>query len=168
MASVVLIGMPGAGKTTLGRALAERRGRPFVDTDRLIEQLQGRSLQGLLDELGYQKLRDLEAGAIVQAVLPEAAVIATGGSVVYREEAMRRLRQEGDCVYLEISLATVEARVKNLLSRGFSRAPGQSLVDVFEERQSLYRRYADHTIVCDGRSEQSVLAELGQYWRVGR
>lgn len=164
MDSLVLIGMPGAGKSTLGRALADLRGRPFVDTDHLIERDRGRTLQSLLDELGYQVMRDLEAGVIVRASLPEEAVVATGGSVVYRNCAMQRLKREGLCVYLAISLETVKARVSNLLTRGFSRAPEQSLEDVYRERQLLYQRYADYTIQCDGRSERSVLAELDQCW----
>jgi shikimate kinase len=160
MSGLVLIGMPGAGKSTLGKVLAAHLGLPFVDTDLLIEQAAGQPLQALLDHLGYLRMREFEDQCVAQAVLPDRAVVATGGSVVYGPGAMQRLKSYGVCVFLEISLATVRARVGNWQSRGFSCAPGQTLEEVYAERQPLYRNYADLTIKCDGVTEQVVVQRL--------
>jgi len=157
---LVLIGMPGAGKSTLGKQLAEHLGWPFVDTDLLIEQTAGESLQSLLERLRYQRMREFEEQCVAQCVLPEGAVVATGGSVVYGPAAMERLKSYGICVFLQISLQTVQTRVGNWQSRGFSCAPGQTLEAVFAERQPLYRHYADLIVECDGLSEQLALQRL--------
>lgn len=159
-AGLVLIGMPGAGKSTLGKLLAAHLGWPLVDTDKVIEQAAGESLQSLLDRLGYEAMRHFEEQCVAQCGLPEKAVVATGGSVVYGPAAMARLKSFGICVFLEVSLATVRARVGNWQSRGFSCAPGQTLEDVYAERQPLYRGYADLVIECDGMSKQAVLRDL--------
>lgn len=159
-AGLVLIGMPGAGKSTLGRALAAHLRRPFLDTDVLIEQAAGESLQSLLDRLGYLPMRRFEEQSVAGLDLPDRAVVATGGSVVYGPAAMARLKSHGVCVFLEISLATVRSRVGNWVSRGFSCAPGQTLEAVFAERQPLYRQYADLTISCDGLNEEAALQRL--------
>jgi shikimate kinase len=157
---LVLIGMPGAGKSTLGKRLADHLRLPFVDTDILIEQLAAISLQALLDRLGYERMRHFEEQCVVRCDLPDRAVVSTGGSVVYGPLAMERLKSYGCCVFLAISLATVRARVGNWESRGFSCAPGQTLDEVYHERQPLYRQYADKIIECDGLTEQEVLQRL--------
>lgn len=158
--SVVLIGMPGAGKSTLGRELARDQSVPFVDTDKLIEQRSGKKLQQLLDELGYLGLRRLEGEVILSNQFPSPCVIATGGSAVYSPQAMGHLKQSAVCVFLAVSLATVKARVHNIDQRGFAAAPGQSLASVFEERQPLYESFADVTLPCDHLSRGQVLAQL--------
>ena len=159
---IVLIGMPGAGKTTIGRALAERRGLPFFDTDQLIEQQTGESLQTLLDRLGFASMRRFEEEFVARCSLPAQGVVATGGSVVYGPAAMERLRAWGRCVFLEISLATVLQRVQNWQTRGFSCAPGQGLAEVFAERQPLYLAYAHCRVRCDGLNPMEVLWQLEQ------
>lgn len=159
--SIILIGMPGAGKSTLGKMLAERLSLPFYDTDQLLEQQTGRSLQLSLDGMGYLAVRQLEGSVISQYDWPSTPiVVATGGSAVYSEQAMRRLRALGLCVYLSISLETVQVRVKNWQSRGFLAAPGQSLEAIFAERSELYHRFSDVTIECDELNEQQCLLRL--------
>lgn len=145
----VLIGMPGAGKTTVGQKLAQQLGIDFVDTDQLLEQYFGESLQSQLDRLGYLAMRQREEQFVATCAFPARAVVATGGSVVYGPSAMNRLKQDGLILYLALSLETVKRRVDNWQQRGFSCAPGQGLQNVYEERLPLYRRYADVTLECD-------------------
>lgn len=159
--SIILIGMPGAGKSTLGRALAKKLALPFIDTDQVVEQSLGCSLQQALDTHGYLAMRELEGAIIAEHPWPgRPMVIATGGSVVYSRQAMQRLRQLGVCVYLNVSLRTVKIRVKNWQSRGFSAAPGQTLEAVFTERELLYRHYSHATVDCDGLSRGQCLQRL--------
>lgn len=159
--SIILIGMPGAGKSTLGKMLANHLSLPFYDTDLLIEQQTGRPLQQSLDVLGYLAMRQLEGRVISQYTWPSTPiVVATGGSAVYSAEAMRRLRSLGLCVHLSISPDTVLARVQNWQSRGFLAAPGQSLEAIFAERSELYYQFSDVTIECDELNEQQCLQRL--------
>lgn len=157
---LVLIGMAGAGKTTVGRLLATRWDMPFVDTDLLLEQHSDESLQSQLDRLGYAAMRKVEEDFVATCALPPAAVVATGGSVIYGQSAMERLRQYGVCVYLKISLATVMQRVDNWQSRGFSCAPGQTFEQVYRERMPLYEHYADLILPCDDLNPEQVVRQL--------
>lgn len=163
--ALVLIGMPGAGKTTVGRMLAERWAMPFLDTDQLLEQHSGEPLQQQLDRLGYAAMRLAEEDHVASVELPPMAIIATGGSVVYGPRAMVRLRRYGLCVYLRISLETVKQRVNNWQSRGFSCAPGQTLDEVYLERLPLYQQYADVTLQCDDLEPQQVVRQLEERLR---
>ena len=158
--ALVLIGMPGAGKTTVGRMLAERWSIPFLDTDQLLEEQAGESLQQQLDRLGYAAMRQVEEDFVTHCALPTEAVVSTGGSVVYGPRAMARLRRYGHCVYLQISLETVKQRVDNWQSRGFSCAPGQTLEQVYQERLPLYQQYADVTLQCDDMNPRQVVRQL--------
>lgn len=160
--SAVLIGMPGSGKSTLGARLAASHAVPFVDTDAYIESCTGRSLQALLDDLGYLDLRKLEERLVRDMPLTLPAVIATGGSVVYGTAAMQRLRQVGPCIYLRVTLDTVRHRVCDFDRRGFSCAPGASLESVFDERQSLYARYADHTFDNNGSDVDEMISLINR------
>lgn len=157
---LVLIGMAGAGKTTVGRRLAERWAVPFVDTDHLLEQHSGETLQSQLDRLGYLAMREVEEDLVATCDLPIEAVVATGGSVVYGPRAMARLRRYGYCAYLQISLATVMQRVDNWQNRGFSCAPGQTFEEVYQERMPLYQNYADLILPCDDLNPEQVVRQL--------
>lgn len=163
--SIILIGMPGAGKSTLGQSLATLTGLPFIDTDALIEQQLGCTLQQALDARGYLALRELEGTVISTYPWPtQPLVVATGGSAVYSTRAMQCLRKLGLCVYLQISLQTVKARVKNWQSRGFAAAPGQGLDTIFRERDALYQKFCHVAVPCDGLDQTQCLQRLQEVY----
>lgn len=145
---IVLTGMPGAGKSTIGPLLAKATLRDFIDTDLLIQAQRQRSLQDIVDHEGYQTLRQFEEQILLETNF-ENRVIATGGSVVYSDAGMKRLASLGPIVHLDVSLSNLLKRINNYESRGIARRPGQSLESLFEERMALYRRYADITINCN-------------------
>ncbi|SDJ53718.1 shikimate kinase [Microbulbifer yueqingensis] len=157
--SLVLVGMPGAGKSTLGVLLAKELALDFVDTDVLIQLRENRTLQEILNETGYLNLRRIEGEVIESACLPNH-VIATGGSAVYSEAGMKNLASFGPVVFLNCSADELRRRIHNYDSRGIAKAPGQSFEELFEERQELYRKYADITVDCDDRDLQQVLDQV--------
>lgn len=153
--NLVLIGMPGSGKSTVGVLLAKRLGLGFIDTDLLIQQETGRTLQAIVDDDGYQALRRVEEQVLCKLDVRHQ-VISTGGSAVYSESAMHHLKADGLVVFLDIPLAVVLERIGDYSLRGISRRPDQSLEDMFIERLALYRRFADITIDCVGRNQDEV------------
>ena len=138
---ITLIGIPGAGKSTIGQQLARQLQWALLDTDHLIEAAYGLPLQAITDALGKEAFLDVEAD-VVASVRASRTVLATGGSVVYRESAMTRLRELGPVVYLDVPFAAIEERVARNPQRGLAIAPGQTLRDIYEERAALYDRYA--------------------------
>lgn len=166
MRNLTLIGMPGSGKSTVGVLLAKALGFQFLDVDLLIQQREGALLQDILDRRGIEPFLDAEEAA-VRSLSCTRTVIAPGGSAVCREAAMAHLRALGKVVYLQVPLAELERRVDNITTRGIAMAPGQTLADVFAQREPLYRRYADLTVdIGAGRSLEdtvaAVLAGLGR------
>jgi len=157
--NIVLIGMPGAGKSTVGVILAKSLGMQFVDTDILIQERSGRMLQEILDLDGPDAFKRIEEETIL-SLRPHHAVIATGGSVVCSEAAMAHLKSAGVVVYLEISYEEMEARLKNITTRGIVLLPDQSLRGMYDERIPLYERYADLTIACSGEDLESVVGNV--------
>lgn len=160
MDNIVLIGMPGSGKSTLGVLLAKALGRSFVDTDLLIQLRAGGKLQTLLNEKGVDAFLDLE-GETVRQLEVRGAVIATGGSVVYRAAAIAHLRQNGVMVYLDLPYEEIRRRVKNLPTRGVALREGQTLRELYEERVPLYERYCDLRFApTPGATMEETVAEL--------
>lgn len=161
--AVILIGMPGAGKSTIGVMLAKLLAKPFVDTDLMIQQLCGTTLQHHLDEFGFESLRNLEHRVLLTGGF-QNKVVATGGSVVYSTAGMTRLKHEGLCVFLDVPLAVLTRRVNNMSTRGIAAAPGTTFETLYHERMPLYRRYADITLDCgpdeQPKSQDDVLAEI--------
>lgn len=139
---ITLIGMPGAGKSTVGSLLARMLDYAFVDTDTLIESLYARDLQYLTEQMPRETFLDVEA-AVILALRASRCVIATGGSVIYRSCAMRWLKELGPVVHLAASLETVEDRIARKPDRGIAFAPDQSIADIYAERSDLYAMYAD-------------------------
>lgn len=157
--NIVLVGMPGAGKSTVGVILAKQTGREFLDTDILIQKTEQRSLQEILDSEGYLALRSIEE-RILAGLDCKNHVIATGGSAVYSHGAMEHLRSDGVIIFLDTSLATLAARELDLAGRGIAKRPDQSFADLFEERFILYSRYADLVIDCSGLGQERVSARI--------
>ena len=157
--NIVLIGMPGSGKSTIGVLLAKRTAHDFVDTDLLIQSAEQRSLQDILDSEGYLRLREIEA-RVLQDLEVQNHVISTGGSAVYSDEAMQHLKSGGICVYLEVSPDTLRRRITDYETRGIAKRPDQSFEDLFAERTGLYRRYADLTVQGDGLDQEQVCARV--------
>ncbi len=134
MKNIILIGMPSAGKSTVGVILAKHRGMSFVDTDVLIQSRQGRLLQEIINSDGTEAFLKIEESEI-KALNYSDTVIATGGSVVYSEKAMGHLKKTGIVIYLYVDMNTVNKRLKNLKTRGVVLGPGQSLEDIYRKRQ---------------------------------
>lgn len=146
--SVILIGMPGSGKSTLGVLLAKQLGKKFVDTDIDLQTHLDTTLQDFLNQHGYMALREAEAH-VLESGQYRNYVVATGGSAVYSDSGMRNLKKYGLCVYLRAELSTIEERIQNFDSRGVAAPAGIGLVDIYAERTPLYEQYADITVDVD-------------------
>jgi shikimate kinase len=157
--NLILIGMPGAGKSTVGALLAQYANMEFFDTDLLLEIREGCSLQHIVDQEGYLGMRAAEERLILSLDCRDA-VIATGGSVVYSEAAMAHLQSLGRVIFLYLPLEDLLPRLTDLDTRGLVRRPGQSLADLYAERLPLYRRYAHLTIDCRGRTREEVARKI--------
>jgi shikimate kinase len=157
--SLVLIGMPGAGKSTVGVLLAKLTCRSFVDTDVLIQSQEGRPLQEIVNSDGHLALRRIEEQVITGYGCTNC-VVATGGSAVYSPTAMAHLKKHGTVVFLDADLTTLEARVRDIDTRGLAKRPDQSFRDLFDERVPLYRKYADVTINCNRGTHEEVCAAI--------
>ncbi len=151
MDNIILIGMPGSGKSTVGVVLAKALGLRFVDVDLVIQEREGALLQELIDSRGVERFLDLERDAIC-ALDCRRTVAAPGGSCVCREESIAHMRRLGTVVYLQLSLAEVEGRIHNQASRGIALSPGQTLADVYRYRVPLYEKCAHITVPTGGQS----------------
>jgi len=157
--TIILIGMPGAGKSTVGVVLAKLCGLGFLDTDLVIQSRADATLQEILESEGYQYLRQLEEAVLLDIAM-EKAVVSTGGSVVYSEAAMDRLRATGPIIYLQADLETLEQRVAAAPLRGIASDANQSFAEVYAERTPLYERYADITVDATAGSADTVAAMI--------
>lgn len=155
--NIVLIGMPGSGKSTVGVLLAKVLGYDFVDTDLVIQLREGRTLEKILHDEGIDAFLDIE-GAVCASLEAERTVIATGGSVIYREEAMRHLRERGLVVYLQVDLDVLIARLSDLVERGVALREGQTLSDLYAERIVQYEHWAELTVQEEDMTLEETLA----------
>jgi shikimate kinase len=165
--NIILIGMPGSGKSTVGVILAKLMSMGFVDTDVLIQTGKGRTLQDIVDHEGYMVLRKIEEDVLIKLDCRDC-VIATGGSAVYSRDAMRHLKANGIAVFLNVDLGTLKSRVHDYDTRGLAKRPDQSVDDLFAERFALYRQHADITIDCVGLTHEEVCARIMQELEAGR
>lgn len=159
--NVVLIGMPGAGKSTVGVVLAKKLGYQFIDSDLVIQDKYGKLLHELIEENGVEGFWKIE-NDVNASIDTHKSVIATGGSVIYGSSAMEHLREIGRVIYLKLSLEEVAERLGDLNARGVTLMPGQTLADLFAERTPLYEKYAHITIDCSGKSLRELVMEAAE------
>ncbi|MGN1170815.1 MAG: shikimate kinase [Lachnospiraceae bacterium] len=159
MSNIILVGMPGAGKSTVGVVLAKKMGYRFMDSDLVIQEREGKLLHELIRELGGEGFLQLE-NEINASIRTDRSVIATGGSAVYGREAMEHFRQIGTVVYLSLPYDEIEKRLGDLNERGVVLAPGQTLQDLYRERVPLYEAYAHRVIDCSGKSIREIVGEI--------
>ena len=157
--NIILIGMPGCGKSTVGVVLAKAANMDFIDSDLVIQKRMGAKLSQLLDEHGDAGFRAIE-NHINAELDAQNSVIATGGSVVYGEDAMRHLKEIGTVVYLRLSYNAIEDRLGDLHARGVTIQPGWTLRDLYNERCPLYERWADVVIDCEHLRLREVVAQI--------
>lgn len=154
--NIILIGMPGVGKSSAGVVLAKVLGYEFIDSDLVIQKTTGRLLKDIIAAEGNDGFLEIE-NKINSEMEASNAVIATGGSAVYGAKAMEHFKSIGSVVYLEASYETIDSRLGNLVGRGVAIRQGQTLRDLYDERVRLYEKYADVTVRIDGRTiEQTV------------
>ena len=159
MANVVLIGMPGCGKSTVGVLLAKALGMHFVDTDVVFQAREGKKLQRIIEEIGIDDFLKREEEAILGFTW-DKTVIATGGSVVYGKRAMEHLHDNGLVIYIRLPYAEIERRLSNLATRGVTLRKGQSLYDLYLERIPLYEKEADIVFDAAGCEIEKTVASI--------
>ena len=159
MKNVILIGMPGSGKSTVGVVLAKKLGYQFLDSDLVIQETCGKLLYQLIEEKGEAGFLMLE-NEINASIIAQNTVIATGGSAVYGKEAMAHFSNIGQIVYLQLPYEELKERLGDLHERGVVLKRGYTLLDLYEERIPLYEKYADITIDCKGKGIRQVVEEI--------
>ena len=159
--NIILIGMPGCGKSTVGVVLAKVLGMHFCDTDIVIQQNEGRKLQEIIDEDGNDAFLECEERALASLEI-DGAVIATGGSAVYSEKAMSHLKENGKVVYLKVSESEIERRLADFAARGVAIKDGMTVKDLYNERIPLYEKYADITVKGEGSDIPAVIGKIAE------
>lgn len=159
MKNIVLIGMPGAGKSTIGVLLAKSVLMDFTDTDLLIQRKYSKSLCDIINEKGIEKFLEIENDVICKSFFRNA-VIATGGSAVYGKEAMKKLKTEATVVYLKVSPDVLEKRIDNIHTRGIAMEKGTTINELYNERAQLYEEYADITVECTDLTAEECVDEI--------
>lgn len=157
--NIILIGMPGSGKSTCGVLAAKALLKNFFDTDLLIQNLENKRLQDIINDNGIDYFNNAEESSILSLNI-KGTVIATGGSVVYSEKSMAHLKELGKIIYLHLSYDEMHSRLTNIKTRGVVLKDGYSLLDMYNERLNLYKEYADATIDCDNKTVEEVVEQI--------
>lgn len=157
--NIVLIGMPACGKSVTGVVLAKSLGMNFVDTDLIIQENEGKSLQRIINEEGIEAFKRAEEKTLLSLDLKNT-VIATGGSAVYYPSAMEHMGDNGIIVYIEADIEEIKKRLKNIKTRGVAMSKGQSIDELYEIRKPFYEKYADVTVKSDKRSMEVTVEDI--------
>lgn len=159
MKNIIFIGMPAVGKSTVGVVVAKRLGYDFIDTDLLIQKQEKRLLREIIAEQGIDEFLKIE-NQVNRDLKAEHVVISPGGSVIYCEEAMRHFKEMGTIIYLKVSFKVIKERLRNPKKRGVILREGQTLQDLYNERVSLFEKYADITIEEDGMTLEETIDKV--------
>jgi len=159
MRNIVLIGMPGAGKSTVGVLLAKTIGYGFVDCDLVIQGQTGELLYRTIERDGIDAFLRTEE-RVISGLVVSRCVIATGGSAIFGDRAMEHLRESGIVVYLKLEPDEIERRIRNITTRGIAMNPGETIRDVYAVRAPLYEKWADATVSCSGLTPEGVIEEI--------
>ena len=151
--------MPGCGKSTCGVIAAKVLLKNFYDTDLLLQGLEHSRLQDLIDSKGIEYFYKAEEKAILSLNI-DATVIATGGSVIYSEKAMKHLKSLGTVIYLHLDYETMLSRINNFTTRGIAIKNGSTLRDMYDERFPLYEKHADKVIYCDSNTVEETVMQI--------
>ncbi len=157
--TVTLIGMPGAGKTCMGKALSRKLKMKVIDGDKLIERRIGKKLHAIISEEGLDVFKRIEEETLL-SIDEDNIIISPGGSAVYYDSAMCHFKKKGIVVYLYVSPETITKRLGDFSKRGIVLKDGQTINDLYNERAPLMEKYADITINCDGNSYTKYQNEL--------
>ena len=157
--NIILIGMPGAGKSTVGVILAKRTGFQFIDTDLIIQAQEKSRLQQIIDAQGLQNFRRIEEQMLLD-LHTEHSVIATGGSVVYSEKGMKAIGHTGSLIYIQVSLSALHKRIADIGQRGLVMSKGQTFEQLYQERTPLYEKFSQLTISGDGLTAEQIAAKI--------
>ena len=163
-AGIVIIGMAGVGKSTIGTVLAQALGYDFLDVDSYIFQKEGRRIQELIDSVGEEAFLQLEKRHMLEIPLPRM-VVAPGGSIIYHSDLMEYLKENMVLVYLDDSFANIEAKLVGGLDRGIVGLRYKTLRQIYEERRPLYFKYTDITIDCRGKEQDDIASEILEHYR---
>ena len=155
--NIILIGMPGTGKTTVGALLAKRLGRTFIDTDELVKKLDGRPLRDIVEQDGLERFIEIQNAAIMPMKFNHC-IISTGGGVVKSSELMQYLKKAGTIIYIKQELGILEQRLEP--GRKLARANGQTFRQLYEERDPLYIMYADRIVDCAAKTPDKIVLEI--------
>lgn len=157
--SIILIGMAGVGKSTVGRSLAQALGFDFIDLDDYIAEKEGRTLQEIIDAEGEEAFLQIEKRRVHEIDLSRR-VVAPGGSIIYHSDLMEYLKQHSTLVYLEDSFENIAGKLADASARGIVGLKNKSLRQIYDERRPLYLKYADITLNCQGKSRGQIVREI--------
>ncbi len=157
--NIILVGMPGCGKSTVGVILAKTLGMDFVDTDLVICKKEGRTLQRIIEESGIEYFEKIETAVGCELQCTET-VVATGGSMVLYEDAMNHLKSMGKVVFIDVELSELIRRITNITTRGITFKEGENLSDVYAYRRDFYKKYADITVKISGSALEETVEKI--------
>ncbi|MDD4378070.1 MAG: shikimate kinase [Eubacteriales bacterium] len=159
MSNIILVGMPACGKSTVGVVLAKTINKGFVDTDILIQETEGKKLQEIINEKGNDYFHHVEEN-VLNTFQGENCVVATGGSAIYFENAINKMKQNGKVIYLKVSLDTILERLNNIKTRGVTLGEGQTIEDLYNYRIPLYEKNADVIIDAEGLKIEEIIEKI--------